>query len=378
MIKQALGIIVARTALLARGLDQRLARCPSVATLAIALLGFASGAHAQELANSPGRDSTVVRGLYNWVHTTANAERSFAFYRDVFGIELAPSPFVASPSGAPEQIRSSAEARSDPLVWDLTDTKGSRFRTVFMRASNTSFGLELSEFFDIARSERAPNPWDKGSSRLIFEVRDLDGVIAKLGAAGARIVTLGGAPIETTRGRALLARNPEGYLVEVRQADAAAIGAAAPGPIIATSIGITVADLSTALAFYAGLLRLPVGESRRASNAELRLNGLAEGELSQTTVTIPGVDAALVLSEFELPATMSEPAETLRWRIQDVAAPQFQLEVVDLEGLLVRTRAAGYGFLSVGGRPIQRPFGRFVFAMDPDSVLVEFVEPGVR
>ena len=43
--------------------------------------------------------------------------------------------------------------------------------------------------------------------------------------------------------------------------------------------------------------------------------------------------------------------------------------------LLERTARAGYRFLSVGDQPIQRPFGRFVFAIDPDGVLVEFVEP---
>ena len=47
------------------------------------------------------------------------------------------------------------------------------------------------------------------------------------------------------------------------------------------------------------------------------------------------------------------------------------------DALLERTAAAGYRFLSVGGKPIDRPFGRFVFAKDPDGVLVEYVEPAV-
>jgi len=41
------------------------------------------------------------------------------------------------------------------------------------------------------------------------------------------------------------------------------------------------------------------------------------------------------------------------------------------------TSRAGYRFISVGGKPIQRPFGRFVFAVDPDGILVEFVEPSM-
>src|SRR4029434_786070 len=64
----------------------------------------------------------AARGLYNWIHSTGNAERSFAFYRDVFGIELARSPFAAAAAAdaRPEPIRPVAQAGSDPLVWDLT------------------------------------------------------------------------------------------------------------------------------------------------------------------------------------------------------------------------------------------------------------------
>jgi hypothetical protein len=63
-----------------------------------------------------------------------------------------------------------------------------------MRASNMPFGLELSEFFDIERSDRAPNSWDPGASTLVLSVRDLDLVTARLKARGAPVVTLGGAP----------------------------------------------------------------------------------------------------------------------------------------------------------------------------------------
>jgi hypothetical protein len=36
------------------------------------------------------------------------------------------------------------------------------------------------------------------------------------------------------------------------------------------------------------------------------------------------------------------------------------------------------GSIGAGGKPIQRPFGRFVFAADADSVLVEFVERAAK
>ena len=322
----------------------------------------------------------AVRGLYHFVHSTADAERSFAFYHDVLGIELTRSPFAGppSPDAPPPRIVPRAAAGSDPLVWDLTDTKGARFRTVFMHAANTSFGLELSEFFDIARSERPANPWDPGASMIEFAVRDLDAVLAAAKGRGAPVVTAGSAPIRVPDGRAVLLRDPDGYLIRLVQASPTAIAAAAPGEIVGTAIGITVASTAASLAFYRGLLRLDVHESRRADESELRSYGLPYGTdggtLTETSVVIPGAQTALTLLEFSMPNGVAPP-EPFRWKLQDVGSPQLQLEVRDLDALIARTRAAGYRFLSVGGRPIQRPFGRFVFAIGPDAELVEYVEP---
>ncbi len=68
-------------------------------------------------------------------------------------------------------------------------------------------------------------------------------------------------------------------------------------------------------------------------------------------------------------------ASPVRLRIQDPGAPQLQLRVRALDQLINDVQKAGYVFVSVGAKPIQRAFGRFVFAIDPNGVLVEFVEP---
>ena len=80
----------------------------------------------QQVAQGPAPAESPVRGLYNWIHSPGDAERSFAFYRDVFGIELAQSPFAgtASADAPPEPIRPLSQAGSDALVWDLTNTHG--------------------------------------------------------------------------------------------------------------------------------------------------------------------------------------------------------------------------------------------------------------
>ena len=320
-------------------------------------------------------------GLYNWIHTTADGEKSFPFYREVLGIELTRGPFTGpAPANAPpERIRPVPTTPPDQLLWDLTNTQGARFRNVFMHAPNTPFGLELSEFLDIPRETRHANAWDPGASSLNFEVRDLNEVLAAATAAGAPIVTLGNAPVDTPAGRAVLVRDPDGYLIQLTQASPATIGAArSAGRVVAASIGITVSDTTRTLAFYRGLLGFDVRGTRVATDAELRLNGLSTGRLTQTRTAIAGTEIQVVFSEFTLPAGTTPAAVPFRWRIQDVGAPQFQLQVRSLDTLIEQTKRAGYQFLSVGARPIQRGFGRFVFAIDPDGVLVEYVEPTQR
>jgi hypothetical protein len=110
----------------------------------------------------------------------------------------------------------------------------------------------------------------------------------------------------------------------------------------------------------------------------LRLHGLAGDTLTETTLSIPGTAVTVVLSEFAPRAGTTPAPRRFEWRLQDVGSPQFQLEVSGLDALIDRTKNAGYRFLSVGAKPIQRAFGRFVFAIDPDGVLVEFVEPTAR
>ena len=156
---------------------------------------------------------------------------------------------------------------------------------------------------------------------------------------------------------------------------AAITGAKESADVIETSIWISVARRERALAFYEKLLGFQLRGTSTANDAELRVNGMTQGSLTQTVMSVPGIEATVVLADFARPANANPAPMPFEWRVQDVGAPQFQLEVAGLDALLERTARAGYRFLSVGGEPIQRPFGRFVFAIDPDGILVEFVEP---
>ena len=213
-------------------------------------------------------------------------------------------PAARSASTPPEPIRPASQAGSDPLVWDLTNTHGSRFRTVFMRAPNTPFGLELSEFFDIARGDRRGQP--VGPWRVDTHLLGPRSRRRRRQAEGPRRACRDARRCRrstTPGGRAMLVRDPDGYLVEARQAPPAAVSkATAPGDVIETSIGITVASRARAREFYETLLGFTVKGTRTASAAELRLHGLAGGTLTETAMTIPGTAVTVVLSEFALPA----------------------------------------------------------------------------
>lgn len=335
---------------------------------AIAPAGFAQVAPA---------DRPVTRSMYNWIHSTGNAELGFAFYQRVFDFELAGSTFAgpANPDSPPPPIRTKAQAGSDPLVWDLTNTHGSRFRTVFMEARNLPFGHELSEFFDIDRTHRPANPWDTGASSLVLHVRDFDTVVVRLRAFGAPVVTSGGVPVATADGRTLLVRDPDGYLVQVIEATPEAGNRLRWGVVVKAAIRLTVADTTRSLRFYRDLMDFDVAGERQFPADGMAVFGLEEGSAMETITRIPGIGVDVILTEFSLPESSSATVHDYQWRLQDVGSPQFQLQVAGLDDLLAKTREAGYRFLSVDGRPIQRPFGRFVFAIDPDGVLVEFVEP---
>jgi len=328
--------------------------------LVIALLTVAASAHAPGFGVAPTNDgrTAAVTGLFNWIHSTSDVDRGVAFYRRVFGFDLVNSPFASTPA-APAPVRPRAEASSDPLIWDLTGTHGSRFRNAFMRLPGAAFGHELSEFVDIDQRSVRANIWDPGATMSIFHVRDVDRVVTAMKEAGAEIITLGGAPVRVGRARAVVARDPDGHLVQA--VESATSGAA---------IGLTVADLAATRRFYGDVLGFRLETPGRFERDARGLLGMEMGEYRVSAALVPGTSIRIEFYEFR-----GLPTTRVSWRFQDPGAPQLQFRVRDLDALLAASRRAGVPFVSAGQKPIQRPFGRFVFVTDPDGVFVEYVHP---
>ncbi|HSR09354.1 MAG TPA: VOC family protein, partial [Bryobacteraceae bacterium] len=293
-------------------------------------------------------------------------------------LEMTNPQFGAIPGAPPPNtIRKRSEAIADPVIGELTNTGGARFRNVFLRLPNAAFGLELSEFNDIESRTLRPNFWDPGATTLILDVRDINAVLGAIRKAGAAIVTLSARPVEigTTRERvrSILVRDPDGYLIQVIQATPDSLKqAAGVDVVVGAAIGVSVADLDKERAFYSAILGFDIQGAAdfRSDKAVLDLIGLRKGRLRVSAAYIPGTRARIEFYQFK-----GVSGSPVRLRIQDPGAPQLQLRVRELDALIQRVKEAGYTFVSVGAKPIQRAFGLFVFALDPNGVLVEFVEP---
>ena len=126
------------------------------------------------------------------------------------------------------------------------------------------FGIEMTEFSNVDRKGGQALPTDPGAIELILPVRDLDEVLANVKKAGAPIVSRAGGPVKiataTGMARAVLVRDPDGYLVraiEVPASEATLPGLVQPG----VSMGVAVKDLEATAKFYHDVLGMDLSGS---------------------------------------------------------------------------------------------------------------------
>src|SRR3984957_2686523 len=173
----------------------------------------------------------------------ANLDRSIAFYRDVVGLELPPRPNPPAWTADPEVLR-------------IHNTVGGAYHvaTHKLPGAPASSGLELVEYRDIAREPVRPQIQDVGAAAIILFVHDVDSLFARLKLSGAQVVTASGAPVAVTSDgvmtRAVIVKDPDGSLVELRQIRSAQqTGDASSRNVVDTRFAITVADAEKAGAF---------------------------------------------------------------------------------------------------------------------------------
>ena len=143
----------------------------------------------------------MITGVHHFALTVSDMERSLAFYRDLFGMEVVADRDVER--GYVEQI---------------TGVPGAHVRIVHTRGHGVM--LELLQYRRPAGERRARALPDAGSAHVCFVSDDLDADVERLRAAGATLRSP--SPVTTTSGpnkggRGVYLEDPDGNAVEVVQ-----------------------------------------------------------------------------------------------------------------------------------------------------------------
>jgi catechol 2,3-dioxygenase-like lactoylglutathione lyase family enzyme len=146
----------------------------------------------------------MITGFHHFSITCSDADRSIAFYRDGFGMELV-SDRIVEPGGFVERV---------------TGVAGARVRIVHL--SGHGFNFELLEYGEPRGEQRAREPNHVGAAHLCFIVEDCDAVCAELAARGVKVRSRDGRPQTVSGGpndggKAVYLEDPDGNPVELVQ-----------------------------------------------------------------------------------------------------------------------------------------------------------------
>jgi lactoylglutathione lyase len=144
----------------------------------------------------------VITGLHHFSLSCSDADRSTAFYRDVFGLRLV----------------SDREVEAGGFVEKVTGVPAGRVRIVHLQGYGAN--LELLEFKEPRGDRRARRLEHAGSAHVCFVSDDLDAEYRRLTEAGVacrspRPVTVVGGPNDG--GKGLYVDDPDGNGVEIIQ-----------------------------------------------------------------------------------------------------------------------------------------------------------------
>lgn len=337
-----------------------LRNCLTILLFSGAILSAQSGGPASDAA--PATDATPhVIGILNYVHAVNDVDKTVAFYRDVFGLEAG-----RQPSDFP-----------NPGVPSLLNAPGVHLRMGTLKLPGVKYVMELTQFSGVERHPGQPLHTDPGAALLQLSVRDIDPLFVAIKKSGVPIITRSGAPVKVGPNgnwRALMVRDPDGYILEIIELPAPSDGKAAPaGNVFAVGMGLTVKDMVETQKFYHDMLGFDLtGKMEFSANkAILDLVGAPVGtENREWTSVVPGTDARVFFYEYR-----GIPRTRFHLRVQDPGAPALVLRVTDLDATLKRLRAIGTEVVSARGEPVQfSPTVRNIFVVDPNGVNLELYE----
>ncbi len=296
----------------------------------------------------------IISGVGNFSHIVADLDRSFAFYRDVIGLEVAQPP---------------AQFAANPAIQDLGNTPGSQSRIATLRIPGSTLGVELIEYKDIARTPVKPRFQDPGAANLVLSVRELDSVVAKIAKSSGRIQTIGGKPADLGNGaKAIFLQDPDGFYIELSARPAPAN--APTGNIYGAAFEIMVENTEATLKLWRDVLNFDMGVSTNFDGNEQLMStvGISTpgAQFKRTVLRIPGTNVQMFMLEFR-----NLDRNKLNTKTQDPGTPILQLRAPDVDAVVAAWKKAGGEIVSKGGAPATMGATKLVLMRDPNGVMVE-------
>jgi len=296
-----------------------------------------------QTAAAPPAGAGAVIGTGTFTSFVENMDRSLAFYHDAFGMDV---PALPASGERPYNA-------ANPRLFDMFDIAGAKERHQSARVAGTAVTVEIMEIQNVPHDTIPMRPQDPGTATLVFVVRDLDAALARAKQANAAVVTPGGAPVTLVDGtRAILIRDVDTRLIELRQPAAPAAANATTASVIDMRLSIAVADLERTVRVYRDVLGFTVaGETPFSADAGARsLTGLNKAEVRRARVQGPGSMLWIELVEYR-----SVDRASHRMRIQDRGAARLQLRAQNLDALVDSMKRAGLAIVSTGGAAVPIP-----------------------
>lgn len=228
--------------------------------------------------------------------TVASVDTSIEFYRDFIGLGM----------GA-------KKSRMGEVISALYGAAGVAMDSASVKVPAGDSTLQFIEYLSDSRGGHMPELQDAGAVRLILTVKDLAAVTTRLEAAQVRVLIPGKAPGEP---RVALARDPDGFFVELNEADAAT-SAKASGNMVGIRLGITVKDSEAALRMYreAFSCETQLGKWRAVDSNRRDVADTIGVEYRRSTAVVPRGNYNLEFLEFrntgrvraEMPRSLQQP-----------------------------------------------------------------------
>jgi catechol 2,3-dioxygenase-like lactoylglutathione lyase family enzyme len=293
--------------------------------------------------------TSLVKGVGNFIHDVGDLDQSVHFYRDLIGME------VPRPPG---------DWQTTDGVLEMYGAVGGKFRVANAQVTGVAMRVEMVEFQGVDRKPVRRAPGEPGASLLILTVADLQPVIDRMSAANWPLAVKA---VEACDGSGIAVGDPDGFPVLVVQRKASGDPAPPAGRnVIDLRFGYTVSSDAVlngpfkALNLAGALLQ----QSCRSVEETILNSG------TPTVVRLPdGFEVMLFRS-----TSGKRSAGTLRPR--DPGAAVLRLMVSDADAAVRALGQAGVNVVSEGGA-IQTlpPAGlRATILGAPDNLFIQVVQ----